>query len=239
MWQEWDCGISTQKLPIITDAGLDHLFRQMGNEGNMKKALAILAVAAMGIVASQVSAATLTFGSYATTTDNTGAFPTPLVTVNDDTAGLISFSISSSGASGNLSGAFFDISGVMLSVGDILNESVSLAGFGTSTGNVGGGVVMNGTYSDPSATNNPTFDFGLRIAQTNVSSTPFTFQISSACTDGYRAGRTAISDCLRCERYAKQCESYRHARGSFGSANSSCRTDAADGTRGPGLRASP
>lgn len=157
----------------------------------MKKALAILTVAAMGIFASQVSAATLTFGSYATTTDNTGAFPTPLVTVNDDTAGLISFSISSSGASGNLSGAFFDISGVMLSVGDILNEFVSLAGFGTFTGNIGGGVVMNGTYSDPSATNNPTFDFGLRIAQTNVSATPFTFQISStllALTDIERIG---------------------------------------------------
>jgi hypothetical protein len=147
---------------------------------SLKSLMVAGALALLAGLSTSASAATVTFGDYATTTNNPGPNPTPLVTVNDDTAGFLSFSISSSGVAGMLSGVFFDISGITLSVSDILNESIALANFGTDTGNVGGGVNMNGTYTDTNATNNPTFDFGLRIAQTDVSVTPFTFQISSA-----------------------------------------------------------
>ena len=138
-------------------------------------ALAALMTAGAGAA----MASTLTFGSYVTTTDNAGAFPTPVVTITDETtAGFLTFSIGSTGASGSLSGAFFDVSGKSVSESDIVMESITIANFGTNTGNVGGGVNMNGGYTD--GTSNPTFDFGIRIAQTDVSSTPFTFEIASS-----------------------------------------------------------
>lgn len=136
---------------------------------------AMAASAVFAVCAGVASAATVTFGGFVTTTDN-DQFPTPIVSVNDDTAGLLSFSISSTGAPGKLSGIFFDISGIVLTIADILNESRPLANFATSTGGIGA-ARMGGTYTD--GTNNPVFDFGMRIGQFDVSLTPFTFQVSS------------------------------------------------------------
>ena len=132
----------------------------------------------MAVSASAATAATLTFGSFVTTSDNAGAFPNPDVLVTDEiTSGFITFSIGSTGVDGNLSGVFFDVSGKSVSESDIVSESVSLAAFGNNTGGLGG-AQMSGGYTD--GTMNPTFDFGIRIAQTNVSATPFTFEIASS-----------------------------------------------------------
>jgi opacity protein-like surface antigen len=146
------------------------------------KLFSFVGVAALALMSQAASAATVTFTDFVTTTDSLAAYPTPTVTVNDDTVvgmeRFLTFSVSTSGETGKLSGLFFDVSDALISVGDILNESFTILQFGNNTGRLGGGVNLNGGYTN--GTSNPAFDFGLRFAQTDVSGTPLTFRISSS-----------------------------------------------------------
>ena len=66
---------------------------------------------------------------------------------------------------------------------DIVNESLSIVAFDNDTSNLGGGINMNATYpmfGKYGGQGGQVFDFGIRVAQTDVSTTPFTFQISSS-----------------------------------------------------------
>ncbi|MCR9086609.1 MAG: VPLPA-CTERM sorting domain-containing protein [Rhodobacteraceae bacterium] len=143
-------------------------------------AVVFATVAALG----PAGAASLTYTGFVVDDKNTGTFPTPAVTVDDDTnAGFLTFSIGSSGVSGSLQGFMFDTSGIELQESDILNASASIAAFQSAAGavsNLGRGVNAKGDYDFGAGITDPKFDVGLRIAPTDVSVVPFTFQISTS-----------------------------------------------------------
>lgn len=146
--------------------------------------LPALAVAALALVVgtSAASASVLTFGGFVTTTDNLGTFPTPVATIDDNTAGFLTFSIGSTGVFGKLSGVFFDVSGKTVAKTDIVNSNVTIQDFATNTYDVTHGVTMAGGYDNglhygPQSLD---FDFGFRINRTDVTTTPLTFKISTS-----------------------------------------------------------
>lgn len=126
------------------------------------------------------AAATLSFDTFYTTTDNSlAASPTPQVTVDDDNAGFLTFTIGSSGVAGKLSGFGFDAGNVVLGEDDILMPSAGINAYCSPKQGCrpGGGANANGTYAD--GTNNPKLDVVFSIKRTDVSSSPFTFKVSS------------------------------------------------------------
>ncbi|TNC71778.1 VPLPA-CTERM sorting domain-containing protein [Rubellimicrobium roseum] len=160
------------------------------------KARALAAAALLALMSSAASAATLSFADFVTTNKANPSSPAASVTVDDDTDGVLTFSISSTGVPALLRGIFFDVGDVAVGLGDILNPSVKIRNFVNASGNVAGGIDLGGSFTN--GLTDPSFDFGLRISGTDVATSPFTFQVSSsllALSDLERVGlRFAIPD---------------------------------------------
>jgi hypothetical protein len=133
------------------------------------------------VCVTESSASQITYSSYFTTTDNTGATPSATIVVDDDTAGLLSFAISTAGAvTGGLSGVGFVVNTSLagMTESDILNESAPLQDFGLNAVKLGGAANFEGTYTN--SINGPVFGFLLRLDKLDVSTTPFTFAIDDS-----------------------------------------------------------
>lgn len=137
----------------------------------------LVAAGSMAVAATAVGASTITFGSYVTTVGNTNPYPTPIVTVNDDTAGVMDVSVATTGTFGRLTSLFFNVSGEIVSLTDILSPSHTVLAFGNNIDSFGGRTNISGNYL-PNGASAGLFDFGMRFDTIDVSSTPLTFMIS-------------------------------------------------------------
>jgi hypothetical protein len=142
-------------------------------------ALGLASLCATGSNASQIS-----YNTFVTTTDNAGATPNATIVVDDNTAGLLSFAISTAGAvTGGLSGVGFIVNANLagMTASDIQNESAAIQDFGLNAVKLGGGANFEGTYTN--SINGPLFGFLLRLNKVDTSTTPFTFAIDDSLFD--------------------------------------------------------
>jgi len=172
----------------------------IGNRGNLEKGkyqmiqkIKIgMTIAILGtFISSPVMSATISFGSFATTTDNPVIDTAPLVTVNDDTAGFLTFSITTPNANGQLSGIFIDLAGdPSYSATDItsLITGTDIVDFAQDTNNIGNGRNLNGNFGAPIGGPSGTFDiaFGFDDGENGGNGRqiilPFTFTLADLGT---------------------------------------------------------
>lgn len=123
----------------------------------------------LSLFALSASAATVTFEDYASTQNNTRTLLAPSVTVDDNTAGFLTFTLDMRSLSGRLSNVYIEAGNIALRASDILNESFTLRSFRR-------GASLAGRFA--SGLRNPAFDFGFRVR--NASSRLLTFQVSTS-----------------------------------------------------------
>ncbi|MEO0878627.1 MAG: VPLPA-CTERM sorting domain-containing protein [Pseudomonadota bacterium] len=127
----------------------------------LKFALSSLAFCTMA--ASPAMAASISFENFATTTDNPVIDTAPIVTVDDDTAGVLTFTVSIPNANGLLSGIFIDFAnGATVSASNLmsLTTGVDIVDFDTMTNDIGNGRNLNGNFGAPIGGMSGDFDFG-------------------------------------------------------------------------------
>lgn len=131
---------------------------------------AVVGVAALFAVCGSAQAATITFDSFVSTTDNPVIDTAPTVSVNDDTMGVLTFTISTPNANGLLSGVWIDfIGGPSLAIGNLtsLTGGISIVDFFNNTNDIGNGRALDGNFSAPISgpSGNFTIGFGFNDGQ--------------------------------------------------------------------------
>lgn len=124
--------------------------------------LSVATAIATVAISATANAATVSFSSFFTTTDNPTIASAPTVSV-DDTAGNLTFNISTANSNALLSAVFIDlVDGFSVLATNLtsLTAGISIEDFEENTNNIGNGRNLNGTFSTVPAASSGSFDFG-------------------------------------------------------------------------------
>ncbi|MES9970735.1 MAG: hypothetical protein ABW092_11935 [Candidatus Thiodiazotropha sp.] len=108
-------------------------------------------------------AASITFGTFATTTDNPLIDTAPSVTVDDNISGSLTFNVTVPNTNGELSAVFIDLVGdPSYSASGLasLSTGVSIVDFMEDTNDIGNGRNLSGNFTAPVSGPAGTFDIG-------------------------------------------------------------------------------
>lgn len=181
-------------------------------DGAASATLKVLSAAALLVAATgAASATTITFDTFATTTDNPVIDTAPVVTVNDGTAGFLTFDVAIPNSNGELSGFFIDLAGDPdgFSLNDLAVTSpasgVSIVGLAEDTNTAGNnnGLNLNGNFdfggASPEASGDFDLAFGFDDGQNGGAgrqiALPLTFTLSTTASSP--ASPFVLGDILR------------------------------------------